>query len=128
VRLLHHVRALRPNAQLGAVASSQVSSMLHRDWFADVRPGGQTPMALVIVTSYARAASISVGQNIAWGTGRYSTPAQIVAAWMASPAHRAIMLSGEYRDAGAAAAPQLPGVLHAGRRGAIYAIEFGARR
>lgn len=129
LRLRNHVRALRSNAQLGAVASSQVASMVHRDWFADVRPGGQTPMSLIVVTSYrAHASTISVGQNIAWGTGRYSTPAQIVAAWMASPPHRAIMLSGEYRDAGTAAAPQLPGVLHAGRSGAIYAIEFGARR
>ncbi len=129
LRVARHLHALRSNAALGAVAWSQVGSMVRRNWFADVRPSGQTPMALVVVTSYrAHAASISVGQNIAWGTGGYSTPARIVAAWMASPPHRQIMLSSEFHDAGAAAASQLPGVLHAGSQGAIYAIEFGVRR
>ena len=128
LRVARHLHRLRSNTDLGTVAWSQVSSMVHRNWFADVRPSGQTPMALVAVTRYAHAASISIGQNIAWGTGGYSTPAGIVAAWMASPPHRQIMLSSEFQDAGAAAAPQLPSVLHAGRRGAIYAIEFGVRR
>jgi uncharacterized protein YkwD len=129
IRRSYRLRPLRANPELGTVAASQVSSMVHRNYFADVRPTGQTPMALVGTTRYkSHAAVISVGQNIAWGSGGLASPARIVAAWMASPPHRAIMLSGEYHDAGAAVAPELPSVLHAGRRGAVYAIEFGARR
>jgi uncharacterized protein YkwD len=37
-------------------------------------------------------ASPLVGENIAWGTGSYGTPAGIVGMWMHSPAHRHIIL------------------------------------
>jgi uncharacterized protein YkwD len=33
-----------------------------------------------------------VGENIAWGTGRYATPEGIVKLWMHSPTHRRIIL------------------------------------
>jgi uncharacterized protein YkwD len=129
IRAAHRLRVLRGNPELTEVADSQVSSMVHRDWFADIRPSGQTPLALVGGTSYkAHAAMIAVGQNIAWGTGSMSTPAHIVSEWMASPPHRAIILAAEYRDAGAAITPALPGVLGAGSSGATYAMEFGLRR
>ncbi len=129
VRGGYGLRALHPNRQLRTVAASQVGSMLRWNYFADVRPSGQTPFSLVLVSSYrAHAASISVGQNIAWASGTYATPEHVVADWMASPPHRQIMLSGAFRDAGVAVSSALPSVLHAGHRGALYAVEFGARR
>jgi uncharacterized protein YkwD len=129
VRARHGRRALRGNRELGTVAESQVASMLRWNYFADVRPSGQTPFALVDVTRYrAHTSRISVGQNIAWASGRAATPEHIVSEWMASPPHRAIMLSAEYRDAGVAVAPALPSVLGAGSRGAVWAVEFAARR
>ena len=129
VRAGRGLHALRANAALGKVASSQVSSMIRWDYFADVRPTGQTPLSLVGVTRYpAHTAGFAVGQNIAWGTGDFASPAHIVAEWMASPPHRAIILTGAYRDAGIAVDPALPGVLRAGHSGATYAMEFGMRR
>jgi uncharacterized protein YkwD len=129
VRTRHRRRALRANPELGAVAESQVASMLRWNYFADVRPSGQTPLALVAVSPYrAHAASFAVGQDIAWASGRAATPARIVAEWMASPPHRAIMLSGRFRDAGVAVEAALPSVLGAGHRGAVWAVEFGVRR
>jgi uncharacterized protein YkwD len=129
IREAHHLRELRSNPQLLGVANSQVASMIHRDYFADVRPSGQTPLSLIDVTAYpAHAADIAVGQNIAWGVGPYSTARHIVAEWMRSPPHRANILSGAYRDAGVAVTPAVPGVLRAGHRGATYAMEFGVRR
>lgn len=129
VRARHGLRPLHANTQLGSVAASQVASMLRWNYFADVRPSGQTPFGLVVLTRYrSRSARISVGQNIAWASGAYATPEHVVANWMASPPHREIMLSGEYRDAGVAVTSALPSVLHAGRSGAVYAVEFGARR
>ncbi len=102
--------------------------MLRWDYFADVRPSGQTPLSLVVVTRYpAHGASISVAQNIAWGTGADTTPMHIVAAWMASPPHREILLSGVYRDAGVAVKAALPRVVGAGQHGATYVMELGAR-
>ena len=129
IRQGHRLPALRANPQLLGVAGSQVATMVSWDYFADVRPSGQTPLSLVAVTAYpAHAADIAVGQNIAWGVGPYSTARHIVAAWMRSPPHRANILSDAYRDAGVAVKPALPGVLRAGRHGATYAMEFGVRR
>jgi uncharacterized protein YkwD len=129
IRSAHRLHALRANRELGSVAASQVATMVRRDYFADIRPTGQTPLALVGVTRYpAHSAAFAVGQNIAWGTGSYSSPGHIVAEWMASPPHRAIILTNYYRDAGVAVKPAVPGVLRAGRNGATYAMEFGVRR
>jgi uncharacterized protein YkwD len=129
VRAAHRLHPLRANLQLGLVAGSQVASMVRLDYFSDNRPTGQTPMSLVADTRYkAHATDISVGQNIAWGTTRYSTPAHIVAEWLASGPHREVMLSSEFHDAGVAVRSALPRVLGAGRRGAIYVVDFGLRR
>ena len=129
VRSANRLRPLRANHWLLSVAASQVTSMVSRDYFADVRPSGQTPLALVGVTRYpAHAAGIAVGQNIAWGTGSYATPQHIVSEWMASPPHRAVILTASYRDAGAAVTAAVPGVVAASHSGATYAMEFGVRR
>jgi uncharacterized protein YkwD len=128
LRSAEHLRPLQTNRTLSAVAAAQLSSMVHRNYFADVRPTGQTPMSLVAATSYrAHTAGFSVGENLAWGTGSYATPAHIVAEWMASPPHRAIILSGEFHDAGVAVTAAVPSVLKPDNRGATYAIEFGVR-
>jgi uncharacterized protein YkwD len=128
VRGARGLRPLRANRALGHVAAGQVTSMVRGDYFADVRPSGQTPLSLVAVTRYpAHAVQFAVGQNIAWGTDSFTTPTHIVAEWMASPPHREIMLSGEYRDAGVAVLPAVPAVLHPNGPGATYVIEFGAR-
>jgi uncharacterized protein YkwD len=129
VRSAHHLRPLHPNRYLGAVAMSQLRSMVRWDYFADVRPSGQTPMSLITATRYpAHAAAVSVGQNIAWGAGSHTTPVSIVAAWMASPPHREVMLTREFRDAGAAASATAPSTLGVGAPSAIYALELGVRR
>jgi uncharacterized protein YkwD len=132
--LVNEVRSARglgpvhANRALRHVAASQVSSMVRSDYFADDRPTGQTPMSLVAVTRYpVHAAEFAVGENIAWGTGSSTTPAHIVAEWMASPPHREIMLSAQYRDAGVAVMSAVPAVLNASHHGATYAIEFGMR-
>jgi uncharacterized protein YkwD len=128
VRLAHGLRPLRANHELGRVARSQVTSMVSHDYFADVRPTGQTPLSLVAVTRYpAHSAEFSIGQNIAWGTEGFTTPAHIVAAWMASTPHREIMLSSIYRNAGVAVMPAVPKILASSGTGATYAIEFGVR-
>jgi uncharacterized protein YkwD len=120
---------VRPNFPLTRVARRQARLMVAEDYFADVGPSGQTPISLVAGTRYSINASggLSVGQNIAWATPERDTPAQIVAAWFASPPHRAIMLAPEFTDAGVGVIPNLPNVAHAGVRGGLYVVELGAR-
>ncbi len=40
------------------------------------------------------------GENLAWGVGRYGSARGIVAAWLASPEHRASLLSPTFRRVG----------------------------
>jgi uncharacterized protein YkwD len=128
IRRASGLAPVRANRALAAVAGSQVRQMLRQDYFADDRPGGQTPLGLVAASRYpANAAVVSVGQNIAWGTGGASTPAQIVAAWMESRPHRAIILDRSWRDAGVAAAAGVPAALRQRGPGATYAMEFAVR-
>jgi uncharacterized protein YkwD len=129
IRAAHHLHALSANDQLAAVAASQVRTMVSWNYFADVRPTGQTPLSLIATSAYGGPhAELSVGQNIAWGSASFSTPRHIVSEWMASPPHRAIILTARYRDGGVAVKPALPAVVRAGSQGATYAMEFAVRR
>jgi uncharacterized protein YkwD len=119
---------LRANRELQNVATTQVDDMVHWNYFADDRPPEETPASLIEATRYpAHSARLSTGQNIGWGTGAEATPAQMVAAWMASPPHRELILLGAYREAGVGVAPAVPSVLAQPLPGATYAIEFAAR-
>jgi Cysteine-rich secretory protein family len=128
VRIAHHLRPLRANHELHVVAALQVNCLVRWNYFADDCPSWQTPGALIAATPYgAHAASLSIGQNLGWGTGLDTTPAEIVAAWMSSPEHRAIILTGAFNDAGVGVTPVVPSALGVGESGATYAAEFAAR-
>lgn len=130
VRAVYRLRPLHSNHELQAVATTQVGDMVHADYFADNPPTGQTPATLVEGTHYAaHATSLTTGENIAWGTGAEATPAYVVAAWMRSPAHRELILTADFRDAGVSAYAAVPPVVEpvAPAPGATYAVEFGAR-
>ena len=47
---------------------------------------------------------------------------------MHSAPHRAVILAARFRDMGTGMAPALPRVLRRGGPGAVYAVEFAARR
>jgi uncharacterized protein YkwD len=128
-RTARHLRPLRANTELRILAHSQVHDMIRWDYFADDRPPGIGPMALMANSHYrAHTKSLSIGQNIGWGTREEATPASMVASWMADPPHRKIMLTGEYRDAGVDVIPAVPSVLEPKAAGATYAVEFAVRR
>jgi uncharacterized protein YkwD len=127
LRAAYSLSPVRANRELQRVATTQVEDMVGWNYFADNRPPEQTPASLIAATRYTvRTANISTGQNIGWGTGPYATPAQMVAAWMASPPHREIILIGEYTNAGVGVAPAVPSVLEQPLPGATYAIEFAS--
>jgi uncharacterized protein YkwD len=65
-----------------------------------------------------------VGENIAWGSGQYSTPAFITNAWMNSPEHRTNILDPQFREIGLGI---LQGTPRSGPStdGATYTTDFG---
>lgn len=66
----------------------------------------------------------SLGENLAWGNARKSTPRRIVRAWMASPRHRQNILSPGFREIGIAIVVGAPRART--KRAATYATEFGS--
>jgi uncharacterized protein YkwD len=128
VRASAHLRPLRVDARLQGVAAGQSSEMVLGDYFGDNTRAGATPLQRIVATRYqVGARAISTAQNIGWATGSDATPAGIVAAWMRSPPHRRIILTGAFRDLGVGAAPTAPAALAEGQPGATYTAEFGAR-
>jgi uncharacterized protein YkwD len=128
VRAVHHLRLLHPNGHLAGAAERKVALMIADNYFADLGPQGQSPLALILSSGYVRPGRpLAFGQNLAWGSGSLDTPASIVAAWMQSPPHRAIILDPAYSDAGAAVAPSVPPAADGGAPGGTYAMEFALR-
>jgi uncharacterized protein YkwD len=127
-RLTYRLEPLRANASLRRIGSKQASEMVIGEYFGDDSLSGWTPMQRIEASAYAASArSISAGQNIGWGSGALATPAAMVRAWMLSPPHREIMLSGGYRDIGIGIAPAAPRRSTEGLPGATYAVEFASR-
>ncbi len=118
---------LQPNAQLEQAAQGHSEEMVADDYFAHVAPSGLTPVGRIEATGYLpnQQVGYTLGENIAWGTLQLSTPAAVVAAWIASPEHLANILFSQYRDTAIGVAPQAPASLAEGQPGAVYSQEFG---
>jgi uncharacterized protein YkwD len=130
IRIAHRLPLLHFNASLGHVASGQASDMVRGHYFGDQSLSGLSPMKRILASGYVTRQSrvrLHAAQNIGWGTGHAATPAGIVQAWMESPPHRAIILTGSYRDAGVGVSPSVPSGFSAPWHGGTYAAEFGTR-
>jgi uncharacterized protein YkwD len=104
---------------LGRAATRHARDMARRGYFAHQRSGGPS------LARRARAAGFrgrNVGEAIAYGCGSLSTPASIVDSWMASPPHRAILLSGRSR-VGIGVTGRAP--VGCGGRGSTYVLDAG---
>jgi uncharacterized protein YkwD len=126
-RVIHGERPLRPNRRLRRAAQAHTASMASNNYFAHVGPRGQTLLARMRSAGYIYSSQIGyeVGENIGWGTLWLATPRAIVAAWMASPGHRANILDAHFRDTAIGVSPHPPAALAQGQPGAIYTQDFG---
>jgi uncharacterized protein YkwD len=126
-RAVHGERPLHANARLRRAAQAHTESMAVGDYFEHVGPRGQTPLARMRNAGYISSSRVGyeVGENIAWGTLSLATPRAIVAAWMASPGHRANILDSHYRETGIGVSPHPPASLAHDQPGAIYTQDFG---
>ncbi len=131
IRAGYGLRGLHLNRALGKIATGQARDMVRGDYFGDQSLSGKSPLSRILASSYSAHIArfrLLTAQNIGWGTGSNATPAGIVAAWMESPPHRQIILTGAYRDAGVGVAPAVPASFGVpGLGGGTYTVEFGAR-
>jgi len=92
VRAQHGLHALRLDTHLQRAAVAHSREMLTTDVFAH----GAFARRMLRFDVRARIA----GENLAWGSGDASAARAIVAAWLASPEHRANLLRPSFRRTG----------------------------
>jgi uncharacterized protein YkwD len=128
--LLNAERAAQGMAPVAEVAGLTAPSAAYSDrmvaehFFAHESPDGGTLTDRLTGAGYvAPDGDWVIGENIAWGQGELSTPRSIVAAWMASPGHRANILTREYDEIGIGVTLGTPSDPS---WGATYTTDFGA--
>src|SRR5688572_1273100 len=103
--LLNHERERHGRPRLARDERLDVASRRHsrdmarRDFFAHRGPDGSRPVQRMRAAGWPRARRLSA-ENLAWGEGRASSPAEIVEGWMDSPGHRANILHPRLRWVG----------------------------
>lgn len=85
---------LSDNSELDKAAKAKADNMFQEDYWAHNSPDGKTPWYFITSAGYNY---VYAGENLARG---FSSAKEVVDAWMASPDHRANILSPNYRDAG----------------------------
>jgi uncharacterized protein YkwD len=114
-RAKHNLRPLRENHRLDHAATGHSESMVNHKYFDHGDFAGR-----IHRSGYH---GYTLGENIAWGSLQYSTPASIVDMWMHSPGHRANILRSKFRDIGIGIANGAPeGGVHGA---ATYTTDFG---
>lgn len=118
-------RALIADARLTSAARGHSLDMAVRHYFEHVSPDGQTPLDRIRASGFLPPGhGYLIGENIAWGSGTLSTPAQIVRAWMHSPDHRANILNRRFRYTGMGVAAGVPVETLRFQPGGIYTQDF----
>jgi len=82
------------NDKLSQAASAKADDMFEYNYWAHNSPSGKTPWSFITSADYKY---VYAGENLARG---FTTAESVINAWMASPDHRANMLSANYRDVG----------------------------
>jgi uncharacterized protein YkwD len=92
---------VRNNFRLRHAAVNHSQAMVSGGFFSHSSPNGNSFVDRIESAGYMRGARLwLVGENLVWGTGELSTPANLVKAWMESPAHRANLLRGRFKELG----------------------------
>lgn len=89
------VSSVARNAQLEQAAYKKAQDMFTKNYWAHYAPDGSTtPWQFILDSGYTYKYA---GENLARD---FDTSASVVSAWMASPSHRANLLSGDYSETG----------------------------
>jgi len=89
--------ALAENPLLDDIATLRLEDMLINQYFAHVSPSGQSALTVASTVGYSY---LALGENLA--LGNFAGDQGVLAAWMASPGHRANIVSSHYTEIGVA--------------------------
>ena len=126
-RASHGEGSLQPVERLELAAQRHSEDMALANYFEHDGPRGDTLLSRVRASGYVYSSQIGyeLGENIGYGTLWLAQPRSIVAAWMASPGHRANILNAGFRDSGIGVFAHAPASFARGQSGAIYTQDFG---
>lgn len=85
---------LSSNVELSNAANKKAEDMFAKDYWAHNSPDGKTPWFFIKQSGYNY---VYAGENLARG---FSNANDVVSAWMASPSHKANLLSSNFKDVG----------------------------
>jgi uncharacterized protein YkwD len=112
--------ALSSEERLELAAQRYAADMVERGFFEHVDPGGLDPQDRILMAGYP-SINAWTGENLAWGNGSESAPAEIVDTWMHSPGHKLNILRAEFVEIGIGVELAVPN----GKPGATYVTTFG---
>ncbi len=92
------LKPITAEKRLSDAASEKISDMIAKNYFAHVSPDGKGAGEWVKDAGYRY---ILIGENLAMGN--FKDEEDLVAAWMASPGHRANILNPKFKEIGIAA-------------------------
>ena len=128
-RVRHGLPRLSENPRLRRAAARHTAHMVEARFVDHTTPTGSTMVDRIRRAGYTSGArGWSIGENIAWGSGRLATASQIQRSWMKSPGHRANILQGAFREIGIGIETGVPVQFSASQSGATYPADFGVRR
>jgi uncharacterized protein YkwD len=115
--------AVEPTVALASVAERHAADMVARRYFAHVSPSGGTVETRARRGGYLTAPCYALGEDLGWAPPDVATAAAVVAAWMASPGHRSVILDRDFREGGVGVVGGAPG---GDGPGATFVLEMGA--
>ena len=95
-RLGYGLNTLSTSPQLSAAALAKANDMFEKQYWDHFGPNGESPWQFIRAAGYDY---VYAGENLAKG---FRTAEGIHEAWMASPTHKANIVSANYRDIGVA--------------------------
>jgi uncharacterized protein YkwD len=119
-------RGLVPLARAGALelsAQRHAADMVTRRYFAHVSPSGGNVEKRARRAGYLTAPCWALGENLGWSPPDAASADAVVAAWMASPKHRSVILDGDFHEAGIGLVSRAP---NGDGPGATFVLEAGA--
>lgn len=123
------IGALKNNGTLLAVGNAYSQLMVAQDHYDHTGPDGSSPEDRVLAQNYvAPAGNYHVGENLGVAEGALGAPRSIVAAWMASPLHRANIMNATFQESGVGVTMGVPASDSTGNPiGVTYVHMFGVR-
>ncbi|MFN8224008.1 MAG: CAP domain-containing protein [Gaiellales bacterium] len=129
IRAAHGLKALSVSVDLRRAADTHTQSLLVAGVFSHDSPDGTTFSARLKRFYPPRAGLWTVGENLLMSGPAEPTAAEVVAAWMKSPGHRANLLNPRWRELGVGARfAEVAGGEFGGRPTWLVTLDLGSRR